>query len=77
MTRRRPQEIVQFFTKMIADEECITIVPRQEEFKPYQRTFLDGLRRIPAQITTPPGRNPFEYALGHKGHWVIIWVPDE
>jgi hypothetical protein len=76
MSTRKPDEILQFFMKMIADEQCVAIRPHMDNFRPVQRDFLDGLRRIPAQITAPPGVNPFSYAMGKPGQWVMIWIPE-
>jgi hypothetical protein len=76
MSRRKPDEILQFFMKMIADEQCIVIRPHMSEFRVVERDFLEGLRRIPAAIVAPPGRNPYSYVLGQQGSWLMIWVPE-
>jgi hypothetical protein len=78
MAKNSPEALIQFFTKMVADDDCICIAPHQAEFGPMERSFLDGLRRVPAAITAPPGSgNPFQYILGRgRGRWLMIWVPD-
>jgi hypothetical protein len=62
--------------KMITDEQCIAIRPHMDEFRRVERDFLEGLRRIPAQITAPTGRNPYAMAMGQPGQYVILWIPD-
>lgn len=69
--------MIAFFLRMIADEECIVIEPRPEHFRKHEYDFLEGLRRIPAKVVAPPGRNPYSYALGEPGHWLMIWIPDK
>lgn len=62
--------------RMMLDEGCITIAPRQESFSRIERDFLEGLRRIPAEIQAPPGVNPYTYALGSRGRWLVVWIPE-
>ena len=73
---KSPDEVIQFFMRMINDEDCIVIRPHMSEFRVVERDFLEGIRRIPAAITCPPGRNPYSYVMGHKGHWLMVWVPE-
>jgi hypothetical protein len=78
MTRsRRPEEVFGFFGRMMLDEGMVIISPKPEPFRRMERDFVDGLRRVPADISAPPGVNPYSYAMGRLGRWVIIWVPDE
>lgn len=60
----------------ILAEGAIIISPRPAEFRRYEDTFLDGLRRIPSVIDAPAGVNPYKFALDHSGRWLMIWVPD-
>lgn len=73
---RDPREIVQFFTKLSLDEGCIIISPHEEPFRPVERSFLEGIRRVPADISAPPGVNPYSMALGYPGRWMFVWIPD-
>lgn len=71
------KDLTDFFARMMLDEGATVIQPYPEPFRPYQRDFLEGLRRIPAHIAAPPGRNPYSMAMGKPGRWVIAWIPDE
>jgi hypothetical protein len=62
--------------KLMMDEGCVTISPKEEPFHAYERSFLDGVRRCPADITAPPGVNPYSAALGRPGRWLFVWVPE-
>lgn len=73
---RRPEEMIQLVKRMMLDEGCITIAPRQGNFREVERSFLEGLRRIPAEIQAPPGVNPYTYALGKPGRWLVVWIPE-
>lgn len=64
------------FHEIIA-EGAIIISPRPGEFRRYEDTFLDGVRRIPSVIDGPPGINPYSYALGHPGRWMFLWIPEK
>jgi hypothetical protein len=76
VANRKPDEILNFFMRMVTDEQCIVIRPHMSEFRVVERDFLEGLRRIPAAISSPAGRNPYSYAMGHPGSWLMIWVPE-
>lgn len=73
----RGRDLFNWLRKMAVDEGAVTIAPHREPFANYQRTFLDGLRKIPATIEAPPGVNPYSVAMGKPGAWLMIWVPDE
>jgi hypothetical protein len=73
---RNPAEIVSLMTKLMMDEGCVTISPKAEAFRPVERSFLDGIRRVPADITAPPGTNPYSAALGRPGRWLFVWIPE-
>lgn len=74
---RDPEQMIAFIMGMIREEGCIVIRPHREPFRVVERDFLDGLRRIPASISCPPGKNPYSYALGQPGQWLITWIPDK
>jgi hypothetical protein len=74
---RDPAEIFRMMTKLMGDEGCVTIAPKTEQFRPVERSFLDGIRRVPADITAPAGVNPYGAALGKPGRWLFIWIPDD
>lgn len=74
---KRPEEVFGFFGRMMLDEGCVVISPKADAFRPRERDFVDGLRRVPADISAPPGVNPYSYALGRMGRWIIVWVPDK
>lgn len=61
----------------ILAEGAIVISPRPGEFSRFEDTFLDGLKRIPSVIDAPAGVDPYKFALGHPGRWLMIWVPDK
>ena len=73
---RDPAEMVRFFTKLTLDEGCVVIAPKAERFRSMERSFLDGIRNVPADITAPPGTNPYAAALGRPGRWLFVWVPE-
>lgn len=73
---RNTEEIVAFITGMMYDEKVVVISPHQDEFRRVERDFLDGIRRIPASISAPPGVNPYGAALGRPGRWMFVWVPE-
>lgn len=73
---RKPEEMISLVRKLMLDEGCITIAPRASEFRGYERDFLEGLRRIPAEINAPPGVNPYTMALGRPGRWLMVWIPE-
>jgi hypothetical protein len=72
---RNPVEIVGLMTTLIQQEGCVTISPKAEPFRAVERSFLDGIRRVPADITAPPGVNPYGAALGRPGRWLFVWIP--
>lgn len=76
MTTRNPVEMVSMLTKLMGDEGCVTISPYPSEFRAVERSFLDGIRRVPASITAPPGLNPYSAALGRPGRWLFVWIPE-
>lgn len=77
MTNRRdPEQIFRFFGKMMIDEGCVVIAPKQEPFMQYERSFLEGLRKVPADIEAPAGVNPYGAALGRRGRWMVVWIPE-
>jgi hypothetical protein len=76
MPERNPAEMVRFITKLMEDEGCVTISPKQEVFRSRERDFLDGIRTIAADITAPPGVNPYGAALGRPGRWLFVWIPE-
>lgn len=71
------QDLVNFFARMMLDEGCVVIQPRPEHFRVMERDFLEGLRRIPASVTAPPGRNPYAMAMDKPGRWIMAWIPDD
>jgi hypothetical protein len=73
---RDPREMVLLFTKLSQDEGCVTISPKAEPFRRVERSFLDGIRNIPADITAPAGVNPYGAALGRPGRWMFVWIPE-
>lgn len=73
---RKPEEMISLVRKLMLDEGCVTIAPRQEVFRAHERDFLEGLRRIPAEINAPPGANPYSMALGRPGRWLMVWIPE-
>lgn len=72
---RRPEEMIAMMTGMMRDEGCVVISPHQNHFQARERDFLDGVRRVPAAITAPPGVNPFERISSREGRWMFVWVP--
>lgn len=70
-------DFVGYIERLLVDEGCIFIEPRPEHFKIMEHDFLEGLRRVPAKISSPPGTNPFSFARGKRGQWVIAWVPEK
>lgn len=61
----------------VISEGAIIISPRPGEFGRFERSFLDGIRRVPAVIDGPPGIDPYAYALGRPGRWLFLWIPDK
>ena len=71
------QDLTRFLGKMMLDEGAIVIEPYPEPFRRFEHDFLEGLRRIPASISAPPGVNPYTMAMGKPGRWMMVWIPDE
>ena len=65
-----------WLAQMAVQEGGIVIAPRPEFFRRFERDFLDKLRTVPASIVNPPGTNPYSYALGQPGRWMMVWIPD-
>jgi hypothetical protein len=65
-----------FFHEMIM-EGAVIIAPRPGEFGRFEKSFLDGVRKIPSAIDAPPGVNPYGYAMGRPGRWIFLWVPEK
>jgi hypothetical protein len=61
--------------EMVA-EGAVLIAPRPGEFGRFEGSFIDGLRRVPAVIDGPPGRDPFAYAMGRPGRWLFLFLPE-
>jgi hypothetical protein len=76
MPVRNPVEIVSMLTKLMGDEGCVTISPKTEPFRAVERSFLEGIRRVPADITAPAGVNPYAAAMGRPGRWLFVWIPE-
>lgn len=72
----KTDEFVNFLIRSAVDDGAIVISPHQEPFRPRQRSFLDGIRNIPATISSPPGTNPFTHVLGQPGRWMFVWIPE-
>lgn len=73
---RKPEEMINLIRKMMLDEGCITIAPKRDQFRTRERDFLEGIRRVPAEINAPPGTNPYTIALGRPGRWLFVWIPE-
>lgn len=73
----KADDFITILRGMMTQEGAICIAPFPREFRRYERDFLDRLRHIPAQITSPPGVNPYSMAMGKPGKWLMVWVPDE
>lgn len=71
------RDLFDWLRVMAVQEGAVTISPYPEPFTRYQREFLEGLRRIPASITAPPGTNPYAAAMGRPGWWLMVWVPED
>jgi hypothetical protein len=73
---RNPAEIIDLMRKLMLDEGCVVISPHQDQFLRVERSFLDGIRNVPATVSAPPGVNPYGAALGHRGRWMFVWIPE-
>lgn len=73
----RSNDFFNWLREMAKQEGAVIIAPYPEPFTSYQRQFLDGLRRCPAAITGPRGKDPFALALDQSGRWMMIWIPNE
>lgn len=69
-------DFYRWLAEMAVQEGGIVIAPRPEFFRRFERDFLDKLRTVPASIVNPPGTNPYSYALGQPGRWMMVWIPD-
>lgn len=70
------EDFFNWLRAMALQEGAITIAPHKEPFAHYERQFLDGLRKCPASISAPPGRDPYSMAMGKPGRWLMIWIPE-
>lgn len=68
-------QLIRYILTAAKADGCVIIEPRKEPFRPRLRSFLDGLRPIPARITAPAG-DPFARILGGDGRWLMIWIPE-
>lgn len=72
------EQYVKVLLHELSQEGAILISPRPGEFNRFEGSFLEGLRRVPAVLETPPGvGDPFKHALGHPGRWIMMWLPDK
>lgn len=73
---REPEQMLGMIRQLMLDEGCVVISPHQEPFMRVERSFLDGIRSVPASISAPPGVNPYGAALGRRGRWMFVWIPE-
>lgn len=73
----RADEKISFLTHLALDEKAVVISPHSAPFERLQRSFLDGIRGVPASISCPPGTNPFTHVLHRPGRWAFVWVPED
>lgn len=71
------EEMLSFLTRMMLDEGAVVISPHPEPFRRVERSFLDGIRGVPASVSAPPGTNPYGAALGRMGRWAFVWIPED
>lgn len=69
--------LIRYILQSARADNAIVIEPWPEHFKPKMRTFLDGLRPIPARITAPPGDDPFMRIIAEPGRWLFVWIPEQ
>lgn len=67
--------LIRYILTAAQADGCVIIEPRKELFRPRLRSFLDGLKPVPARITAPPG-DPFTRILSGNGRWMMIWIPE-
>jgi len=69
--------LIRYILMAAKADGAVVIEPHREPFRAKQRTFLDGLRTIPARITAPPG-DPFARILNENGNgrWMMVWIPE-
>ena len=70
-------DFYRWLAQMAVQEGGVVIAPYPDYFRSQERSFLEGLRRVPASIVNPPGVNPYSMALGKPGRWMMVWIPDK
>lgn len=70
-------ELVTFLTSVAVGDGAVIISPHPDPFRPFERSFLDGIRRCPATISAPAGTNPYSATLRKPGRWMFVWIPEK
>lgn len=68
--------LIRYILTAARADGCVIVEPHMDEFRPVQRTFLDGLKKVPARISAPPTGDPFVRVLANRGRWMMIWIPE-
>lgn len=72
----KAEDYAAFLTREMVHEGAVIIKPHPEPFRSKERSFLDGIKTVPAAISGPPGKDPFGLVFSRPGHWLFIWLPD-
>lgn len=71
-----PQDMVSFLRRVMTDEDGITIAPKEQPFRAYMANFLQGVRKVPADVSAPPGVDPYSYPMNTPGRWIFVFIPE-